>query len=257
MDIFEKMTVTSIEMAVNSVLSRGEEMTINNRRWYGLTFAADGCNVFTQNGKEYISDSRHALVLPKNATYSIYCREEGHFPVINFFVSKPIDVENIVSIEIPGSAYFVSRCEKLRRLTVIGDTASRAKSLAVVYDIISQLARMDSLADYSPVLYPAVRYLEKHYTDSDLSNKLLAEKAGISEVYFRKLFTASYGQTPGQYIQALRLSYAKELLSSGEKVADAAFKSGYGNPYHFCRLFKEKTGMTPSDYRRNSHITEF
>lgn len=254
MNIFEHLTVTNIDMALYSTLSRGDKITMHNRKWYGITFAEDGRNIYTQNGIRYVSDTQHALFLPLGSNYELFCRENGHFPVINFQCSENLNFNTIKSFKVPGSLYFVSRCEKLRKLLVIGNATSRVKSFSVLYDIISQLAQIHELSTHSPLLSPAVAYLEKHFTDSDISNRLLAEKAGISEVYFRKLFLETYGLTAGQYIINLRINYAKKLLAAGEKVSETAFLSGYSNPYHFSRIFKQKTGMNPNAYKHNTKI---
>lgn len=256
MGVFDNISVKSLEMALSVPLARGDSMEINNRKWDGLTFAMDGKVIYKKDGKDFISDPTHALFLPSGATYSLECKDAGHFYVLNFLCSEGTDTTDIVSFKIPGNTYYTSRCEKLRFLSAIESASARAKSMSVLYGIISELSDCGELAEYYPVLEPAVRHLEKNYADSTLCNKKLADIAGISEIYFRKLFKSSFGQSPGQYIQTLRINRAKDLLSSGESVSNAALLSGYGNAYHFCRIFKEKTGTTPSEYRRANNINK-
>lgn len=257
MNIFDDITVISLEMALLVQLERGDTMDINRRPWQGLSFAESGKIIYRQNGKEFISDQQHAVLLPKDTTYTLDCRESGRFPVINFLCDESFAPKEIISIEIPGSYYFFRQCEKLRRLIVIGSASSRAKCLSLLYDIVAQLAEINGLSSYAPVLRPAITYLEKNYTDPKICNEILAKESGISEVYLRKLFKNSYGVSPGQYIQSLRINYAKDLLTAGESVSNTAALSGYTNPYHFCRIFKEKVGLTPTEYKRSNSINGF
>ena len=89
----------------------------------------------------------------------------------------------------------------------------------------------------------------------DITNKNLAEICNISEIYFRKLFLKAYGVTPKQYIIDTRIKRAKQFLSDGNlKVISVAEECGFSNQYHFSRIFKEKTGVTPTDYGKENRI---
>ena len=102
---------------------------------------------------------------------------------------------------------------------------------------------------------PAIRYIESNYQSPGLSNAELAKECNISEVYFRKIFTETYKTTPKQFIVDIRINKAKQLLSDGFlKVGTVAELCGFSNQYHFCRLFKEKTGVTPTEYMKRNRI---
>lgn len=78
----------------------------------------------------------------------------------------------------------------------------------------------------------------------------LAEIAGLSEKYFRRIFKRQYGQTPASYQTKIRLEYARFLLAeSGQSVKQVAQATGYPDPYSFSKQFKQWMGYPPSDYR--------
>ncbi|MGN0556693.1 MAG: helix-turn-helix domain-containing protein [Acutalibacteraceae bacterium] len=55
----------------------------------------------------------------------------------------------------------------------------------------------------------------------------------------------------------MRINKAKQLLSDGFlKVATVAERCSFSNQYHFCRLFNEKTGVTPTEYMKRNRIFE-
>lgn len=252
---FDNITVTGIDLATVVTIEKGSIWHMDNRKWCGLSLAECGSLAYRCDGKEYRLDGAHAVFLPAGSTYSLECFESGRFPLINFYVKDGTAASEFYSLKLPDNTYLLHRHEELRRLFSIETAAGRAECLSIVYHMISRLAEF---ADpiYSPALAAAVAYIEAHYTSSELSNAAIAEAAHISEVYFRKLFKAAFGRSPGKYISELRINYAKKLLTSGAGVNDAALGAGYTNCYHFSRIFKEKLGVTPGEYRKGAYKIE-
>ena len=68
--------------------------------------------------------------------------------------------------------------------------------------------------------------------------------------------------TPGsQYgvgqarILDIRIGKAKQLLADGtQKISAVSEACGFSNPYHFCRAFKQRTGLTPSQYMQQNRL---
>lgn len=102
----------------------------------------------------------------------------------------------------------------------------------------------------------AHKYITENFKDESLSVSQLAETAGMSEVYFRRLFKAQYGLSPARYITSVRLKKAKELMKYPFlTINDCALQSGFSSLQYFCRVFKSATGMTPSQYRKQKDKT--
>lgn len=98
----------------------------------------------------------------------------------------------------------------------------------------------------------AVTFLEKHFTD-EITVARLAEIAGLSERQFTRIFKATYGTTPKQYLIQQRLAYACRLLqnfgrSKARTITEIAYNSGITDGNYFSRVFKESMGMSPSEY---------
>lgn len=78
----------------------------------------------------------------------------------------------------------------------------------------------------------------------------VAEKLHMSYSWFRRLFREYTGFAPAQYVQELRIQYAKELLTNTNlSVKEVAFRCGFDNPEYFFLAFRKKTEYTPSRYR--------
>ncbi|MCF7849417.1 MAG: AraC family transcriptional regulator [Kiritimatiellales bacterium] len=79
-----------------------------------------------------------------------------------------------------------------------------------------------------------------------------ARELGISYSAFRQHFRQITGLPPGQYQIQIRLNKAHRLLrNSPLSIAAIAEQLGFDSIYYFSRLFKKKTGLTPTGYRNS------
>ena len=74
-----------------------------------------------------------------------------------------------------------------------------------------------------------IRFLDRHHTDQPDLNQLAAA-AGLSPFHFHRLFSAWAGVTPKDFLQCLTVEHAKQLLSDGHNVFDAALDAGLSGP---------------------------
>ena len=251
MKLFRDLTVTEIEESVTVHFLKGKTVQMKNRRCYGLSFCSSGQLTYTQNGKQFVSDPSHAILLPMNGTYSIFGDREGYFPVLNFSC-EDLNCPEILSIPLSNPQSCLRDCETLRSIFLFG--GSRAKAFSVFYGLLDKLS--DAARPGTDPLVPAIRYIEANLHDPALSNTQLAAEAGISEVYLRKLFSRHYHTTPKQYILELRLQKARQLLTqSPATVTETAEQCGFSSLYHFCRIFKKKTGLTPTQYAKRHTLS--
>lgn len=82
----------------------------------------------------------------------------------------------------------------------------------------------------------------------------LAAIARLSEDHFLRAFKAAVGQTPHQYVLERRIAHAQHLLAtSALPVVDIARAGGFRGASHFAAAFRERVGMTPTDWRKSRH----
>ena len=85
---------------------------------------------------------------------------------------------------------------------------------------------------------------------AELRLPALARQLNVSYSWFRRTFTRHTGSSPHQYLLELRLARARNLLSRTDiTVKEAAQQSGFEDEHYFCRIFKERIGSTPSQWR--------
>lgn len=247
MSWFDQITVREIYKVYTVPLYKGRKFVMNGRPRYGLSFCLGGKCTYYCNGKQYVSDATHAILIPKGAHYTSICDEGGDFPLIDFdCIEAPVTDFSVIKLSSPEG--FFKDFERLQH------TSGHAAALSRLYEILARL----SLLERHPKsqISEALKYLEANYTDSSLDNARLAEAAGISEVYFRRLFSAEIGCSPKQYVLRLRLTLACRLLTESHRsITEIAERSGFTDIYHFCRAFKSFTAQTPTDYRRQNTPT--
>jgi transcriptional regulator GlxA family with amidase domain len=87
--------------------------------------------------------------------------------------------------------------------------------------------------------------------EKNINFKEVADTYHIGYSYFRKMFKKYTGIAPGQYLLQLKIMRAKELLTnSNMSIKEISYELGFHSIYYFSRLYKEKTGMKPSDLRK-------
>ncbi len=84
----------------------------------------------------------------------------------------------------------------------------------------------------------------------EISLDQLAVEACLSKYHFLRLFRMAYGLSPYQYIQHLRLEKAMLLLThSALSISDLSGLLGFDNSQSFSRLFYQRMGLYPTQYR--------
>lgn len=79
----------------------------------------------------------------------------------------------------------------------------------------------------------------------------LAESAAMAERTFIRRFKNATGNTPSEYIQRVKIEFAKKLLEHGKvTVKNICYETGYEDQSYFRNVFKKYTGLTPIDYRK-------
>lgn len=81
----------------------------------------------------------------------------------------------------------------------------------------------------------------------------LAKSVGLGYSLFRKKFKEYTGVSPARYQIGLRMNKAKDLLiTSNLSLKEIAHNLGFETADYFFRLFRQKTGVTPSDFREKN-----
>ena len=92
-----------------------------------------------------------------------------------------------------------------------------------------------------------------HEDISSIKPEDIAKSMHMSYSKFRKIFKEYTGFAPSQYIQEVKITLAKEMLTNtAMSIKEIAFELGYDNSDYFFTVFRKMTGITPLSYRKHT-----
>jgi two-component system, response regulator YesN len=135
--------------------------------------------------------------------------------------------------------------EEISKMDTIFDATSYLHTLIKEY-----FAVMENKKEGAQRIFSIMDYIEKHFSDQNLSIRGIAEYAHYDHYYMCTLFKKHTGKTLNDYITQVRVEKAKELLRNKIiKLSDITVMVGYSDPSYFSRIFKRLTGFSPSEFR--------
>lgn len=92
--------------------------------------------------------------------------------------------------------------------------------------------------------------LNQHVFEPDFDMMPYIKATGYSKSHFHKLFHDTTGLSPVEFVHSNRIDRAKKLMKQSQEytIKEIATLCGYTDVYYFSRMFRKKTGMSPSQY---------
>ncbi|MGG5371891.1 AraC family transcriptional regulator [Enterococcus sp. AZ196] len=149
--------------------------------------------------------------------------------------------------------------DKLLQLQKEPNAKTDFESSILVHELLNELILQKYQMDFSDSEIPVYLYAVKNYIDENFRRGVtLEEMEGqfhINKYQIVKDFSKYMGQPPVDYQISCKISYAKDLLRySNLSIKEVSMEIGIDNFAYFSRLFKKKTGVSPSDYRSTDTI---
>ncbi|MGN0651105.1 MAG: helix-turn-helix domain-containing protein [Oscillospiraceae bacterium] len=155
------------------------------------------------------------------------------------------------------------------RLTQLTDAAvsecgaadSGRKTILLAYFLqiavlLSRLYEAPKLSGEAAAAAIAAAFMEREYANQITAAELI-RLSNYSARHFNRLFYTAYGTTPMNYLADIRIRRACALLrETALPIAEIAVQCGFGDPNYFSRIFRKKTGITPSKYRTQTQKGE-
>lgn len=237
--------VTEI-VGVNRISWKKQENTVLPRGYCALAFRIKGDGTIRCAGVEVSLSPGTVLYLPQNIGYST-AYGDTEIIVIHFGTS---------SSDAEPELFLPENEEKIYKLFLDALYVWQAKEAgfrlfvsSILYKILGTLYTEKQKQTLPESFISAVSLINSSFRDNTLSLREVCREGGISETYFRKLFSEQYGKTPISYVTGLRLEYAQNLISNGVSVEKAAYAAGFNDPKYFARVVKKYLNCTPRDLR--------
>ena len=226
-----------------------------SREHWAIVLKTAGKTVYRVGEQEFCSDKSHLIVLPRGLSYSWKCIEPGECIIVDFDTDR--SDSRLYSFSSVDNNTFIRSFARIQKQLTLKNPGWREAAIGELYHVLAHL-RHSSGRQYAPssrqqLLAPAMDYMTEYYSNQAITNDLLAAHCGISTVYFRKLFESVYGMSPIKYLQQLRMEKAKSMLfSDHESISQVAESVGYSSIFHFSKMFRRYTGMSPSAYLKSA-----
>jgi len=108
----------------------------------------------------------------------------------------------------------------------------------------------DIISRKNVLISEIIEYIGKNYREINSLDEI-ASKFYITKYYLCRLFKENTGIPVMKYINTLKIRHASKLLSETKKTSgEISSLCGFNTTMYFCRIFKQISGMTPSDYRK-------
>lgn len=105
-----------------------------------------------------------------------------------------------------------------------------------------------------PVVANLINVMINEFSNPDFSLTDLVRKSGYCDDYLRRKFQKSTGMSMLEYLTDLRINSAKKLLRENSRlrfsISQISTMSGFADIGYFSRVFKKRTGLSPSDYMK-------
>ena len=214
------------------------------------------------NGATYeISGNCLFLVTPKDFHKINTEKIEGSYSINVSFTSSALDKAVLSKLEfIPRAVYNIDKLlenniESINEAFKIPDSELKnikLKSLlnGTIVDILMYGQKVSKETRHiSGHVQKAIAYIVENPSE-DITLKSMAKSLNIVPDYFSKLFHDSVGTTFKNYLNIVRIDYAKRLLEESDlSVTAVGLECGYNSTAHFFRVFKKYTLTTPFKYR--------
>jgi len=248
-------------------LNHGKFSYLNTLRPnHGLTLLLCEKAIYTIPGRENITALQGDIIyLPRGSRYEVEFLVGENDNIANLLINFiPYDIDgeeiyfsnSVCKIVSGASNYFydmfldtVHVCENY--------VENNPKIKANLFNIMSEICTLHRNRDINSaefkIISKGIQYIEDNFS-SDKSVTELAKMCCVSETCFRRLFKKYSGVSPVEYKNRIRISKAKQLLSSSKlTIAEIVDILGFYDKAYFSRTFKEKTGVTPKEYRKKQY----
>lgn len=161
-----------------------------------------------------------------------------------FFISKPVNSPgNVINM----FRKVISFYPPINNLTALHLKASYLELLA---GIIMETGTRESTTAFSQEVADALKFINSCFNKPDLSLSDIASSCNLSKRQLDRKFMAELSASPMKHLRRRRMEHAEYLLqNSSLRINEIAAETGYPDPLHFSRVFKNETGISPSAFR--------
>jgi len=226
-----------------------------------LYYIKRGRGIFVHNGETFPLEEGNCYLIPSATAFAYECAEDSEIEKVYFHFS--VTTFEDYDLFSRASGIFKIPISKIGAEDIFDCFGKESywdmfQTKTILYKTVSAFfekcgIKETQMQTYSETVRKTLKFIQENLS-VQLETKYIAQKLFISESTVRKLFKAETGKTIGTYIDELIFLEAKRMLIRTMPIKDISTKLGFCDQFYFSRRFKEKYGITPSQYRKQSII---
>ncbi|MBE7026740.1 MAG: helix-turn-helix domain-containing protein [Ruminococcaceae bacterium] len=267
------LTYNALQKKNNSItpLIHSEQMCVSGHSWgpgvrsyYVIHYVISGKGVFYSGTNKYeLRKGQLFVIFPGTIVkYQADESEPWHYIWVTFYGDEAKGILSDIGLTYQNPVININNASEvvntLRKMPQERGTNISENLLftAKLYEFMSLLAanKNEEVKNENVYLETAIRYIKANY-HKELSVEQVAAHAGISRKYLFAIFKKAYSVSVKDYITSYRIEKAKEfLLDKNLPIGNIAYSVGYNDQMTFSKMFKLKTGFSPSEFRLKNHF---
>lgn len=255
------MLPENLAISVTDVLNyhqKREKVFVSARTYSAITLRLKTPGKYICKGKTITFEPQSICIIPAGVAYERNNFEEDilviHFHMLNYAM------EEIQVFKVPDAQKYKELFTKALTLKYENDIGSTYRITSVLYEILYELTR-DVGFTTNPKdnrIIESAEYIRQNFWNPELSIESLAMQACVSPAYYRREFNRVYGTSPKEFLDALRIQYAKTLLETDYfSQKEIASRCGFSDVAYFRTVFKRKIGKSIKEYLADTTRYEY
>lgn len=235
----------------------------NNATYFILEYIMSGKGYLAVDGRVHTLKANDVYLLEPGSSHEYYADKADPFKKIwinfksdvFFNIFNEYDLKQTYVFHDTDILQEMSSIIELEKISVYNDQIYKTAS-RYLFEIFMKLSeRSESKPKGSTIAQQILSELDKAI-DSSVSIDDICNTLFISRSKMIREFKKHYHQTPHAYLLSRKIGFAKMLLqNTTHPIKSISNHLGFADEHYFANVFKNKTGMTPSEYRKSrSHI---
>jgi len=264
---WKDLRLSSVRSNEIGLKRKAHEPNLYNQDAYFLVILVSGNYCLQQNGKEVFLQPGDMAIYDATLAHKISCSKSFEKLIISIprtiLRDRFSGVEHCTAIRIPGDSgtgtiatnFIRSTLNQTSQLSIPEFFALSDSSLDLLTLALTTVRpeKINLSNTHFITLSRIKKYIEENLSNSDINPTIVTNDIGLSSRYINTLFQKEETSLM-RYIWRRRLENCRnDLLDSaniGGRISDIAFRWGFNDLSHFSRIFKQKYGHSPKDYRQ-------
>jgi len=240
--------------------------TVNTRKTldeYQIRYVTEGEGTYEDATGEYFVGSGTLIIIkpgvvhkyaPSPDTGWVENYLELNWPLAELILDKVLSCHNKPVFDIGIKEDIIEAYHQIIELSNQEDQQIQQHITGIVLKLLGVILTTNEQCDGSlerleSIIHQTCFFVKRN-VDKNIDFKKIAFDNNLGYEHFRKIFKQIIGIPPGQYHLQLKIDAARKmLLSTNKSVKEISYDLGFESVYYFCRLFKKKMGITPSQAR--------